>query len=161
MIEEDPKDQSPDAQTLEERQSTADITRGAERLLIDMDMPPLREFSLATGRRIDLAAIAKNGSITFVEVKSSLADFRSDQKWSEYLEYCDQFYFAVAPDFPMEVLPQNHGLIIADRYGGAVMREDADAKKIVAARRKSVTLRFARVAAARIAYQQQSEESAV
>ncbi len=84
-----------------------------------------------------------------MEVKSSLEDFRSDQKWPEYRAYCDRLLFAVAPGFPVEVLPEDAGLILADRYGGEVLRT-APEHKLAAARRKVVTLALARLAAARL-----------
>ena len=83
-----------------------------------------------------------------VEVKSSVADFKSDRKWPEYVPYCDQFYFAVAADFPSELIPEEAGLIIADAFGGAILREPAT-QALNAARRKAVTLKFARSAAER------------
>ena len=133
-----------------DHQTASDIARGTERLLKDMGWTAIREFSLTNGRRVDIAALAKDGSLHFIEIKSSLADFRSDQKWPEYLEYCDSFAFAVAPDFPRDVLPSQHGLYIADRYGAEQLRPDAMVKKLDAARRKAVTLRFARVASSRL-----------
>lgn len=39
---------------------------------------------------------------TIIEVKSCLADFTSDGKWEHYLNFCNQFYFAVPHDFPIE-----------------------------------------------------------
>lgn len=142
-----------------DHQTANDIARGTDRLLQDMGWTSIREFSLTTGRRVDIAALAKDGSIHFIEVKSSLADFRSDQKWPEYLEYCDSFAFAVAPDFPRDVLPSEHGLYIADRYGAEQLRPDSGAKKLVAARRKAVTLRFARVASSRLMNLVNADES--
>jgi hypothetical protein len=107
------------------------------------------ELSLADGRRADLVAVDEAGNILIVEIKSSLEDFRSDLKWQDYRAWCDRLYFAVAPDFPVEVLPAETGLILADRYGGEVVRE-APEHKLPGARRKAVMLRFARVAAGRL-----------
>jgi hypothetical protein len=73
-------------------------------------------------RRADVAGLSDGGEIWIVEIKSCLEDFRADQKWPEYREFCDRLFFAVAPDFPREVLPQETGLIIADRYGGEIVR---------------------------------------
>ena len=84
-----------------------------------------------------------------MEIKSCLEDFRTDQKWPEYREFCDRLLFAVAPGFPREVLPEDTGLIIADRYGGEIMRP-APEHKLAAARRKAMTLRVARTAALRL-----------
>lgn len=134
-------------------QSASDIARGVDRLLLDMGLASLREFTLASGRRADIAALAKDGTMLIVEIKSCVEDFRADTKWQEYLDYCDTFYFAVAPDFPSEILPGESGLIIADRYGARITRTDPSEgpqSKLNPARRKAVTLRFARAAAARL-----------
>jgi hypothetical protein len=107
------------------------------------------ELALANGRRADLAAVSDSGVIWIVEVKSCLEDFRSDQKWPEYREFCDRLFFAVATDFPREVLPADAGLIIADRYGGEIIRP-APEHRLAGPRRKAMTLRLARVAALRL-----------
>lgn len=127
----------------------AGIAWGVCRLLTEMEYRVLRELPLGNGRRVDVAAIARGGEITVVEVKASLADFKSDGKWREYLPYCDQFYFAVTPAFPRHKLPDDVGIIVANPYQGAIVRE-ATAYAMNAARRKAVTLRFARAAAARL-----------
>ena len=82
-----------------------EILRGTSRMLIDTGLTLISEFALPNGRRADIAALDHDGTLTTVEIKSSLTDFRSDQKWPEYTEYCDRFYFAVRPDFPREVSP--------------------------------------------------------
>lgn len=128
---------------------TLSLTRGVTRLFLDMGFSPLCEFRLANGRRADVAALDRRGRLTIAEVKSCKADFEVDDKWPEYLEYCDQFYFAVDPAFPQEILPATEGLIVADEYGAAISRPAED-RPLIAARRKAVTLRFARQAAARI-----------
>lgn len=127
----------------------AEISRGVLRLLSAHGYAGVTEMTLANGRRADVAAIGPGGEITIVEIKSSIADFRSDQKWPEYRPFCDRFYFAVGHDFPQDLIPDETGLIVADAFGGAVLREP-DCEKLVAARRKAVTLRFARLAAARL-----------
>src|SRR6185503_9724200 len=96
----------------------------------------------------DLMALGRKGEIFIVEVKSSLEDFRTDQKWGEYLPYCDAFAFAVAPEFPREVLPEEPGLIVADGFGGAVLREPP-MTPLAGSRRKALTIAFARLAALR------------
>src|SRR5690606_37192253 len=98
-----------------------------------------------------VAALATDGRITLVEVKSGIPDFRADGKWHEYLEFCDAFYFAVAPDFPLDLLPdaETCGLIVADPWEAAILRP-APARTLAAVRRKAVTVRLARVAALRL-----------
>ena len=129
---------------------TSDVARGVSRMLLDRGYSPLLEFTLPNGRRMDVAAISDAGEIAAVEIKVSLADFRADEKWTEYLEYCDRYYFAVPDGFPHEVLPDAHGLIVADKFGAAIVRE-APHSPITAARRKSLLIRFARTAAERFA----------
>jgi hypothetical protein len=83
-------------------------------------------------------------------VKSSLEDFRTDLKWGEYRPYCDAFAFAVGPEFPRHILPEEPGLIVADAFGGEVLRE-APVVQLVGARRKALTVAFGRLAAQRAA----------
>ena len=91
-------------------------------------------------------AVGPRGQIAIVEVKSGLEDYRADRKWGEYLAFCDEFFFAVAPEFPRAILPDEPGLIVADAFDGAILRQ-APATPLVAARRKALTLAFARLAA--------------
>ena len=118
------------------------IQRGVCRMFMDMGLSPFSEFTLATGRRADVIAISDKGDIWIVEIKSSLADFRSDSKWHEYLDYCDRFLFAVDADFPVEVLPDDVGYMMADRYGAEIVRPPTESR-LITARRKAVTVRFA------------------
>jgi hypothetical protein len=129
-------------------ETTDAVTRGAARLFVALGYAPLAEVCLPNGRRADLMAIGPRGEIAIAEVKSSLEDYRVDRKWLEYGPFCDVFYFAVAPHFPREILPEGPGLIVADAFGGAVLVE-APTTLLVPARRKSLTLSFARLAAAR------------
>jgi hypothetical protein len=126
------------------------VARGVSRLLIQEGYSPILEFSLANGRRLDVAALGPDGTVAGVEIKVALADLKGDLKWPDYLEFCELFYFAIPPDFPDEFVPPGTGLIVADRYGGAIVRP-APPATLHASRRKAVTLRFARVAAERLA----------
>ncbi|MFN8829021.1 MAG: MmcB family DNA repair protein [Labrys sp. (in: a-proteobacteria)] len=132
--------QSPQAQA---------IQRGAGRVLRAYGFAPVPELPLPTGRRADLAALDPKGTVWIVEIKSSLADFRADQKWMEYRASCDALFFAVAPEFPVEILPPDTGLIIADAYGGSIARP-APEHRLAAPARKAMTLSIARAAAARL-----------
>ena len=125
------------------------LARGVCRLLQAMDCVALAEFPLASGRRADILALDRRGAFTIVEIKSSVADFRSDSKWPDYLAHCDRFYFAVAGDFPVAALPAECGIILADSYGGECTRE-APQQAMLAGGRKKQTLRFARIAASRL-----------
>ncbi len=119
-------------------------------MLTDHGHACLTEFCLADGRRADVLSLDRAGLFTVVEIKSGLADYRSDHKWPEYAAWCDAFAFAVEADFPIDVLPADVGLIIADAYGAAIVRPPIT-EKLNAARRKALTLRFARTAAQRLA----------
>lgn len=130
-------------------ETTLSVTRGAARLLADMGYAPLLEVCLPNGRRADVMALGKKGDIVICEVKSGIEDYRVDQKWPEYAPFCDAFFFAVAPEFPEGVLPDEPGLIIADGFGGAVVR-GAPVAPLAPARRKALTVAFARLAAMRL-----------
>jgi hypothetical protein len=112
-------------------------------------MASVAEVSLANGRRADIVAIAGGGEIWIVEIKSSIEDYRADHKWPEYRGFCDRLYFAVAPAFPRDVLPGDAGLIVADRYGGEVVRSAAE-HRLSGARRKALMLRLVHTAAMRL-----------
>ncbi|MGE0697825.1 MAG: MmcB family DNA repair protein [Hyphomicrobiaceae bacterium] len=126
-----------------------DIARGAQRALALRGLRAIPEVALPDGRRADLMGLDEAGNVWIVEIKSSLEDFRSDAKWPDYRAWCDRLLFAVAPGFPLEVLPEDTGLMLADRYGGEIVRE-APEHRLAASRRKAVTLRLARVAAGRL-----------
>ena len=130
------------------RETTLSVTRGAGRVMVDLGYAPLLEVCLPNGRRADVMAIGPRGDIVICEVKSGLEDYRVDRKWGEYAPYCDAFYFAIAPEFPSDVLPDHPGLIVADGFGGAVVR-DAPLTPLAPARRKALTIAFARLGAMR------------
>jgi len=127
-----------------------DVARGVSRLLMQEGYSPILEFTLANGRRLDVAALGPDGCVLGVEIKVAVADLKGDTKWPEYLEFCDRFYFAIPPEFPDEFVPTGTGLIVADRYGGAIVRPSPE-WQIHPSRRKAVTLRFAKCAAERLA----------
>ena len=127
---------------------TAAVTRGASSLLVDMGFAPFTELTLPNGRRADIVGLSDKGEIVMVEVKSCRADFDVDNKWPEYKDYCDQFFFAVNEDFDTDLLPNDEGLIIADGFGGAIIR-DAVSSPLAGSRRKTVLIRLARQAAFR------------
>jgi hypothetical protein len=131
-------------------ETTAAVTRGALRLLVSLGWAPLAEVPLPNGRRADLMALSPKGQFAIVEVKSSIEDYRCDMKWGDYAPYCDAFYFAVAPEFPREILASGPGLIVADGFGGAVLTE-AQPTPLAPARRKALILAFGRLAAFRAA----------
>lgn len=130
---------------------TLALTRGVARLFRDLGLAAMPEFRLPNGRRADMAGLCPKGRLVIAEIKSCEADFTADGKWTEYLDFCDAFYFAVGAEFPRALLPEPEGLIFADAYGGAIIRPSID-RPMAAARRKAITLRFARQAAWRAAH---------
>jgi hypothetical protein len=127
----------------------AAVQRGVCRLFRAMGYAAVSELSLANGRRADVVALNRSGDIWIVEIKSSVEDFRADQKWPEYRDYCDRLFFAVPEDVPLEILPDSAGIIVADQYGADIVRM-VEEERLAAARRKAVTLRFARAGALRL-----------
>ena len=129
--------------------SAALLTRGACRALEQLGYVSLVEFPLANGRRADILALGKTGDLVIVEIKSSVADFRADRKWSNYRDFSDRLYFAVPNDFPRPLIPDECGLMVADSFTAAVLR-DGSTTKLDARRRRALTMRFARIAATRL-----------
>lgn len=125
------------------------IARGVCRCLADHGFACVTELVPQPGLRVDVMALGRKGEIWVVECKSSRADFTSDRKWQGYLPWADRFFWAVAPDFPTDILPEGTGLILADRFGGEILRMGPEAK-LAPARRKAVTQGFARTAALRL-----------
>ena len=130
-------------------QAAAALQRGVCRSFRALGYSVVCELPLANGRRADVVGLSPSGDIHIVEIKSCLIDYRTDGKWHEYLDYCDRLYFAVAADFPCEVIPEEAGLILADRYGAELVREPVE-DRLNAARRKAMMLCFARAAALRL-----------
>ena len=134
---------------LETRDNAQTICRGVIRALTQRGFATLAEVPLADGRRADILALGRDGALVVVEIKSSVADFRADRKWPDYRQWCDRLYFAVAEGFPLELIPADCGLMLADGFGAAILRE-SPTQKLDAARRRALHLRFARTAGARL-----------
>jgi len=135
----------------------AEVARGVTRLFCRQDVFAVCEMPLPNGRRADLMAIDAKGGLTIVEIKVAKADLFGDDKWFDYLEYCDRFFWAVPTDLASicsgdRFLPNEAGLIVADRYDAAIVR-DAAHRPLAPARRKAELLRFARRAARRLSAQ--------
>ena len=125
------------------------LARGVARALRAMDFVTVEEMIPTAGLRVDLMALGPKGEVWVIECKSGRADYRSDQKWHGYLEYCDRFFWAVDANFPTELLPEGSGLILADAYDAEIIRMGAETP-LAGARRKAMLHKFARQAAARL-----------
>jgi hypothetical protein len=125
------------------------VARGTRRLLRAAGWASVTELALPSGRRADIVALSGDSLIAIVEIKSSLADFRSDRKWQDYRFHSDQLFFAVSPEMPVEVMPPDAGLIVADAFGAEVVRE-APVHRMAGATRRAMLLRFAVAAADRL-----------
>ena len=135
----------------------AEVARGVTRLFCRQDWFAMCEVPLPNGRRADLVAIDPKGLLTIVEIKVSRADLLGDGKWRDYLDYCDRFYWAVPQSLcglldSEHFLPDEAGLLVADRYDAAIRRE-ALLRPLAPARRKAEWLNFARRAARRLSAQ--------
>ena len=135
----------------------AEVARGVTRLFCRQDLFAVCEVPLPNGRRADMMAIDAKGALTIVEIKVAKSDLLGDAKWTDYLEYCDRFFWAVPPDLASicdgeRFLPNEAGLIVADRYDAVICRAAAD-RPLAPARRKAEILRFARRAARRLSAQ--------
>jgi hypothetical protein len=129
--------------------NSAATARGVQRCLVSFGCVCVTELTLPYGGRLDIAALSPTGEVIGVEIKVSVADLKGDTKWTSYLDYCDRFYFAVPTGFDLSLPPAQTGLIAADPFGAEIIRE-SQAHPIAAARRKAMTLLFARVAAMRL-----------
>jgi hypothetical protein len=154
----EPADYGPD-----ERVVAGDVARGVTRLFLRHDLLSISEVPLGNGRRADLFALSPKGLVTIVEIKVSKADLLGDGKWPEYLDYCDRYFWAVPQGFDLSLMerpalmPERTGLIVADRYDAAILRE-AQSTMLAPARRKVETLRFARRAARRLLVSVEAED---
>jgi hypothetical protein len=125
------------------------VARGTTRLLHAFGFSVVSELPLASGRRADLVALGADGEILIVEIKSSVADLRADQKWMDYRLHCDRLFFATTLEVPCEIFPRDTGLIVADAFGASIICE-APVHRLHVATRRSMMLAFARAAALRL-----------
>jgi hypothetical protein len=125
------------------------VARGTRRLLAGLGFASVTELTLASGRRADIVALSPEGSVWIVEIKSSVEDFRTDGKWPDYRMHCDRLYFAIPDAVPEAIMPQDAGLILADAYGAAILRDPGE-HRMPAPTRKALLLRFAHCCAQRL-----------
>ncbi|PYB74302.1 MULTISPECIES: MmcB family DNA repair protein [Rhizobium] len=125
------------------------VRRGVQVLLANLRFAMLPELTLSNGRRADLIALSEKGEIWIIEIKSSIEDFKVDRKWPDYRHYCDRLFFATHPGVPLEIFPEDCGLLLSDGYAGHMHRE-APEHRLAPATRKAVTLEFSRTAAQRL-----------
>src|SRR5215212_11369334 len=130
-------------------QTALAVARGTKRLLHQLGFSAVSELALPSGRRADLVALSNASEIWIVEIKSSIEDFRADQKWMDYRLHCDRLFFATTLDVPCEIFPPDTGLIVADAFG-AELKCEAPEHRLPAATRKSMLLRFGQTAALRL-----------
>ncbi len=127
------------------------VRRAAARMCVQMGWSPVHEVPLPNHRRADILALRPDGGFVCIEVKSGVRDFQTDGKWPEYREYSDALYFAVDGDFPLGLLPDNTGLIVACGPDAEILR-DAPPHPLSPARRRALMQRFATLAAQRLAW---------
>ncbi|CAN1570734.1 DNA repair protein MmcB-like [Rhabdaerophilaceae bacterium] len=126
------------------RESVAPLlARGLTRHLVQRDWIALPEMPLPNGRRADLMALSRKGALWIIEIKSSIEDFRSDQKWREYLPFCDGFFFATHAAVPLSTFPAETGLFLADGFDAELLRPAPLLMPIPPATRKALTIQMA------------------
>lgn len=125
------------------------VQQGVMRHFLQNGIIMMPELTLANNMRADLIGVDTKGVITIIEIKSSVEDFKTDQKWPSYTEYCDRFYFASHSGVPENIFPNDEGFVLADNYGAEIIRPAVE-HKLPAATRKALTLRIARAAASRL-----------
>jgi hypothetical protein len=125
------------------------VARGVGRLMRARGFAMVAELPLATGRRADIVALGPGGEMWIVEIKSSVEDLRVDQKWPDYRLSCDRLFFATHAGVPIDIFPEDAGLILADAYGAELVRE-APEHRLAGATRKAMMIRFAQAAAHRL-----------
>ena len=125
------------------------LQRGVCRALRQFDFVCVEELVPTPGLRVDVMALGPKGEVWIIECKSSRADYMADQKWQGYLPWCDRFFWAVGGDFPVEILPQASGLMLADAYDAEILRMSPETP-LAAARRNVMVQKFARPAASRL-----------
>src|SRR3954453_497456 len=130
-------------------QTALAVTRGTTRLLHQFGFSAVRELALQSGRRADLVAPNTAGDIWIIEIKSSVEDFRADQKWMDYRLHCDRLFFATTREVPCDIFPPAPGLIGAGACGADLVC-GAPEHRLHAATRKTMMLAFARAAALRL-----------
>ena len=108
----------------------------------------LPEMSLTNGRRADVVGLSAAGDDLDrrgeVVPGRLCASTRSGRSTVIFPTRCSSRWRRASPS---TILPADTGLILADRYGGEIVRP-APETRLAAARRKAMTLRFARIAAA-------------
>lgn len=125
------------------------VARGIARLFGRNDIWCLPEMPLRNGRRADLMGVDAKGQIVIVEIKVSRADLLGDNKWPDYLDFCDRFYWGlptgldIAPLDQEAFMPDRCGVIVADGYDAEIIRP-ARSHALAAARRKTEMERLAR-----------------
>ncbi|MDI6836364.1 MAG: MmcB family DNA repair protein [Rhizobiaceae bacterium] len=125
------------------------VRRGVQVLLSEMRQAVLPELSLSSGRRADLVSLSEKGELWIIEIKSSIEDFRVDRKWPDYRAHCDRLFFATHGEVPLDIFPEDCGLLLSDGYGAHIVR-DAPEHRLAPATRKSMMLNFSRTAAQRL-----------
>jgi hypothetical protein len=125
------------------------VARGVGRLLRTRGFAMVSELPRAPRRRGDNVGGGAAGEVWIVEIKSSVEDFRADQKWPDYRLSCDRLFFASHAGVPTEIFPEDAGLMLADQFGAEVLRE-APEHRLPGATRKAMLVRFAQAAAHRL-----------
>jgi len=145
----------PDPSGPQASHTALDVTRGIGRLFARNGIWCLPEMPLRCGRRADMLGVDARGHVIIVEIKVARGDLLGDAKWTDYLDYCDRFYWGLPPSLdrqPLDgegFLPDCCGVIVADAYDAEILRP-APLRQMAAARRKVEVERLARTSLRRL-----------
>lgn len=97
----------------------------------------LPELGLCRGGRLraDLFVLAMNGHAVVVEIKSSVADFRTDKKMHKYLPFCNQAYLAVTKKVYAKIKEDIHpsfGVFVMCPEGKSIVKVKKSRKREIA-----------------------------
>lgn len=102
-------------------------------------------------RRMDLLCLHPTQTIVGVEIKQSIQDFRNDNKYMDYLPYCNKMYFAFPEDLYTkyeneinESLPKEIGiLLLSPKSGLLYVYRRAKVRDISDENKNSIIMRMA------------------
>lgn len=103
-------------------------------------------------RRADVICSKLNGQVVIIETKSSVADFKGDDKLKTYLKHCDRFYLCFtrkvwakikAKEELLERMPKRAGVITLQEDGYAKIVRPCKIKEMTVENRLSILSRLA------------------
>lgn len=110
--------------------------------------------------RADVLTVTMGSQITLLEVKSSVADFKSDKKYTKYLQFCDKMYFVVSTEVYEKIkdlIPSSIGVIAVYPSGLPRVKRRAVTQELTVEQRLAIITRLAYKSADRSRYNLKSK----